>query len=122
MLINIDFGTSNSSAALILNNTIKLVQDPLNNSYLFPSRIYLTEQGQVLVGQAAENHRLQDIRRYRRNFKLALGENNKPYLVDSISNRSFKPHELVTEVLKKLNSHLAPGSMNVKTTTKCKGS
>lgn len=100
MLLGIDFGTCNSSAALMLNGTIKLVKEPLKQGYSFPSSVYLTEKGEILVGQAAENSRLRDARRYRRGFKRALGE-NQPYLVGELS---LTVQDLVTEVLKKLKS------------------
>lgn len=100
MLLGIDFGTCNSSAALMLNGTIKLVKEPLKQGYSFPSSVYLTDKGEILVGQAAENSRLRDARRYRRGFKRALGE-NQPYLVGELS---LTVQDLVTEVLKKLKS------------------
>ena len=100
MLLGIDFGTCNSSAALMLNGTIKLVKEPLKQGYSFPSSVYLTEKREILVGQAAENSRLRDARRYRLGFKRALGE-NQPYLVGELS---LTVQDLVTEVLKKLKN------------------
>jgi molecular chaperone DnaK len=98
MLLSIDFGTCNSSAALIGNGTIKPIKEPLKHGYSFPSSVYLTEQGDFLVGQAAENNRLRDIRRYRTKFKKELGNGFPCRLGD----RSFSADELVTEVLSKL--------------------
>lgn len=100
MLLGIDFGTCNSSAALMLNGTIKRVKEPLKQGYSFPSSVYLTDKGEILVGQAAENSKLRDMRRSRREFKRALGE-NQPYLVGELS---LTVQDLVTEVLKKLKS------------------
>ncbi|MBD2459198.1 Hsp70 family protein [Nostoc sp. FACHB-87] len=98
MLLGIDFGTCNTSAALVLNGTTRLIKEPLKHGYSFPSSVYLTEGGEVLVGQAAENNRMLDIRRYRREFKRDLGI-NEPYL---IGERSLLPQNLVADVLRKL--------------------
>ncbi|NJN08168.1 MAG: Hsp70 family protein [Richelia sp. RM1_1_1] len=100
MLIGIDFGTCNSSAAVMLNGTLRLVKEPLKHSYSFPSSVYLTPKGEILVGEAAERNRRGDIRRYRREFKRELGQ-NQPYLVGELS---LTPQDLVTEVLKKLKN------------------
>jgi molecular chaperone DnaK len=98
MMLSIDFGTCNSSAALIGDGTIKPIKEPLKHGYSFPSSVYLTEQGDFLIGQAAENNRLRDIRRYRTKFKKELGNG----LPCRLGDRSFSSDELVTEVLRKL--------------------
>lgn len=100
MLLGIDFGTCNTSAALVLNSTIRLIKEPLKHGYSFPSSAYLTEGGEILVGQAAENNRMRDIRRYRREFKRVLGI-KEPYL---IGKRSFLPQDLVADMLRKLKT------------------
>jgi molecular chaperone DnaK len=100
-LLAIDFGTCFSSAALVVNGTVELIKEPLKGaSYSFPSSVYLTEQDEFLVGVAAENCRRRDIRRYRREFKRVLGQ-NQPY---QIGDRSLKVEDLITEVLKKLKT------------------
>ena len=100
MLLGIDFGTCNSSAALLLDGKIKLVKEPLKQNYSFPSSVYLNEHGDFLVGQAAEHCRMRDIHRYRQGFKRALGQ-NQSYQIGELS---LKVEDLVTEVLKKLKS------------------
>ena len=114
MLLGIDFGTCNSSAALMLNDSIKLVKEPMKGGYSFPSCVYLTEQGEILVGVAADNNRLRDIGRYRGEFKRELGT-NEPY---QLGDRSMLPEELVTEVIKRLKSEaqkmLPPGQGAIK--------
>jgi molecular chaperone DnaK (HSP70) len=98
MLIAIDFGTSNSSAALMVNGNVTLVKEPLKQGYSYPSSVYVSEAGEILVGQAAENNRSRDITRYRREFKRTLG-NDEPYL---IGDRTLSSEDLVTAVLRKL--------------------
>ena len=100
MLIGIDFGTCNSSAAVMLNGQLRLVKEPLTHGYSFASSVYLTPKEEILVGEAAERNRKRDIRRYRREFKRELGQ-NQPYLVGELS---LTPQDLVMEVLKKLKS------------------
>jgi molecular chaperone DnaK len=100
MHLGIDFGTCNSSAAVMVDGSLRLVKEPSKLGYSFPSSVYLTQKGEILVGQLAENNRQLDVRRYRREFKRALGK-NQPYLVGE---RSLTPHDLVTEVLKKLKT------------------
>ena len=100
MLIGIDFGTCNSSAAVMLNGQLRLVKEPFKHGYSFSSSVYFTPKGEILVGEAAERNRQRDIRRYRREFKRELGQ-NQPYLVGELS---LTPQDLVMEVLKKLKS------------------
>lgn len=98
MFIAIDFGTSNSSAAIMANGNVTLVKEPIEHGYSYPSSVYVTEAGEILVGQAAENNRLRDLQRYRREFKRALGS-NEPYVM---GDRVLSGEELVTAVLRKL--------------------
>lgn len=101
MVLGIDFGTCNSSAALMLDNQIRLVKEPAKQGYSFPSSIYLTEEGEILVGQIAENSKFLDITRYRREFKRDLLQNS-PYLLGSQGEYQFTPQELIIEVIKNL--------------------
>ncbi|AFZ37944.1 Serine/threonine protein kinase-related protein [Stanieria cyanosphaera PCC 7437] len=100
ILLGIDFGTCNSSAALVIENHLRVVKEPLKQGYSFASSVYLTEQEEIIVGQAAENNRLRDLRRYRQQFKRELGI-SQPY---PLGDRFFLPQELITEILRKLKS------------------
>jgi formylglycine-generating enzyme required for sulfatase activity/actin-like ATPase involved in cell morphogenesis len=100
MHLGIDFGTTFSSAALLVNGEIKRVKEPLKLGYSFPSSVFVDRQGQVFVGQAAENQRLKDPSSYRREFKRELGTT----VASSLGGRQFLPEELVTEVLKVLKT------------------
>lgn len=53
MKIGIDFGTCNSSAALLLDGVLKPIKEPLKLGFSFPSSIFITYQGEVVIGQAA---------------------------------------------------------------------
>jgi molecular chaperone DnaK (HSP70) len=98
MYLGIDFGTCYSSAALLLEGVPTPIPAPLTPGYALPSSVFITEQGEILVGQAAENKRQKNPQRYRREFKRDLGSPD-PY---TFGNTFMLPEELVTEVLKKL--------------------
>lgn len=100
MRLGIDFGTSYSSAALILDGIPKPIKEPVDRSYSFPSCIFVTEKGEILVGQAAENARGKNPAHYRHEFKRDLGSSD-PY---SLGNYQMLPEELIAEVLKKLKT------------------
>ncbi|MCZ8064914.1 MAG: Hsp70 family protein [Microcystis sp.] len=96
--LGIDFGTCYSSAALLLEGVPTPIPAPLTPGYALPSSVFITEQGEILVGQAAENKRQKNPQRYRREFKRDLGSPD-PY---TLGNVSMLPEELVAAVLKKL--------------------
>jgi tetratricopeptide (TPR) repeat protein len=100
MLLGLDFGTCYSSAALGIKNNPKLIKEPINRGYSFPSSVFINNQEQILIGQAAENFRQKDPQRYRREFKRDLGSPN-PYTIGSVVRL---PEELVTEMLRKLKT------------------
>ena len=101
MFLGIDFGTSNSSAALMIGDRPRLVKEPVKQGYSFPSSIYLTEEGEILVGQIAENRKFLDLTRYRREFKKDLLQNT-PYFLGSQGEYEFSPQESIAEVIKTL--------------------
>ena len=98
MWIGIDFGTCNSCASVVKNDTIKLAIDPASNTNVFPSSVYIESNRQVLVGQLAENKQTEDINRYKRSFKPDLGQ-KVPFILGEYQKQ---PVELVIEVIKKL--------------------
>lgn len=99
MLLGIDFGTSNSSAALVIGNNIRLVKEPNQLGYSFPSSIYFDESEEIFIGQFAESRKFTDITRYRREFKRDLLQ-DYPYYLGQNGEYEFTVQELVTEVLK----------------------
>jgi tetratricopeptide (TPR) repeat protein len=98
MWLGIDFGTCNSSAALLLDGMLKRIAEPLKHGYCFPSSVFFTAQGEILVGHAAENARQKDPQRYRHEFKRDLGS-EIPF---SLGNCQLLPEELLAEVIRKL--------------------
>jgi parallel beta-helix repeat protein len=103
MWLGIDFGTCYSSAALMLggqDRTPQAIKEPLKHGFSFPSSVFLIQQGDILVGQSAENSRQKDPQRYRREFKRDLGSSD-PYM---LGNCPMLPEELVAEVIRKLKT------------------
>ena len=101
MRLGIDFGTCFSNAALMMaKNSLQTVKDPIKHGYSFPSSVYVTERGELLIGSVAENARQRDLRRYKREFKRELGQ-NIPY---QLGERRFKPEELVCAVLREIKT------------------
>jgi molecular chaperone DnaK len=97
MKLGIDFGTCFSSAAFMSGGRPAPVRIDYNVTSL-ASSVYVTEAEEVLVGQDAEDHALENPSRLRREFKRDLGS-DVPYL---LGNRRFLPEELVALVLAKL--------------------
>ncbi|MEM1167547.1 MAG: Hsp70 family protein [Cyanobacteria bacterium P01_H01_bin.35] len=99
MYLAIDFGTSNTKAALVIEEKLILVRDSFQpESSFFPSSVYLTPEGQILVGHAADAMRDTDVRRYRKEFKRNFGE-DVPY---QLGDRQLLPQDLVSAVLSKV--------------------
>lgn len=98
MWLGIDFGTCYSSAAVMQNGRLEMVKETTGHGFSYPSSVYLTKTGEIVVGQAAENQRRMDPSCYQREFKRELGNPN-PYI---LGNRQVLPEDLVQVVLQKL--------------------
>ncbi|MGL6337554.1 MAG: Hsp70 family protein, partial [Waterburya sp.] len=101
MLLGIDFGTCNFSAAVMIDGNPRLVKEPVKQNYCFPSSVYLDESGQILVGHFAESKKVKDISRYRSKIKRDLIQ-DRPYLLGQSGEYEFTAQELITEILKTL--------------------
>ncbi len=89
--LGIDFGTSFSSAAIMLGVEPQLI----NN---FPSSVFITDIGKLIVGKEAENLCGKNPVCYRTEFKRDLGT-KYPY---QFGTHRFLPETLITEVIKSL--------------------
>lgn len=97
----IDFGTCNSSAAVMNDGNPRLIKEPVKQGYCFPSSVYLDESGQILVGHFAESKKVKDISRYRSKIKRDLIQ-DRPYLLGQNGEHEFTAQQLITEILKTL--------------------
>lgn len=90
----IDFGSCFSRAAFLDGETITLVKDPATGSLALPSAVFVTSEGQVVVGEEANSRSVQDLKHYRREIRRYLG--NKQPLMDH-----FLPEMLISRVLER---------------------
>lgn len=98
-ILAIDFGTSNSSAAVMIDGNLRLVKDPGKQGYSFPSSIYIDKSGKVLIGHFAESKKVKDSRRYHNEIKPDLIQEH-PYLLGQNGEYKFTARQLITEILK----------------------
>jgi actin-like ATPase involved in cell morphogenesis len=96
-ILAIDFGTSASSAVLVVDGREQPVKDSVTGSYSWPSSVFL-DGDRLLVGAAADQRKHSDPDRYRTGFKRSLGSNTPI----TLGNREFEVSELVSEVLSRL--------------------
>ena len=58
-ILGIDFGTTLSCAAIIINDKLEVVQDPYSEERIIPSVVCYKENGQILVGTDALNNKIE---------------------------------------------------------------
>jgi actin-like ATPase involved in cell morphogenesis len=96
MRLGIDFGTSSSSAAFIVDGHVETVIDPSDSeASMFSSSIFLRPPQEFVVGQVADKEQWTEPRHYRHQLKRDLGREG-PVL------GCFGVVELVAQILKKL--------------------
>ena len=101
MIVSIDIGTSYSSMSMIGPDgkpvSVAIGEDGTvwGSKTLLPSAVFVEDNGNILVGQAAMRSRLRKPDCFRMEFKRNLGEDT-PLL---LGGRSFRVEELYTELL-----------------------
>ncbi len=98
-VLAIDFGTSTTSAALVVDGTIRLIKEPTTGTWSWPSSVYLDGEA-LLVGTPAERLKRADPACYGSEFKRELGQD----AAITLGEWSFSPQELATAVLSALRS------------------
>src|ERR1700680_3344357 len=98
MQLGIDFGTCFTSAAFLDGETLTTVKDPLTGLPSFPSTVFYTRDGKMLVGNLATHQRLRQPERFRRELKRVLGQNTPILLGET----SFSVVDLVAAIVEKL--------------------
>jgi len=102
MIVSIDIGTSYSSICFMGPDgkaqpvDIGTGASMFGSKYSLPSAVFVEEDGDVLVGQAAMNKRKIKPQNFCMEFKRNLGQNIPIFL----GARSFKPEELYTELFR----------------------
>ncbi|MBV9143262.1 MAG: Hsp70 family protein [Pseudonocardiales bacterium] len=100
LLMAIDFGTSCSSAVVVIGDRMITVKEPQTKTYSFPSSVWW-DGTRLLVGTAAERGKRAHPRRYRSEFKRDLGQDAP---ID-LQGASYSVVELVAAVLGALRAH-----------------
>ena len=95
----IDLGTTNSLISVLEGGVAKLIPNALGH-VLTPSAVGLTEDGSILVGQAARDRLITHPDRTAASFKRFMGSSH----LTSLGPRSFRPEELSAFVLRALKA------------------
>jgi molecular chaperone DnaK (HSP70) len=93
--LSIDFGTCYSCAALSADGRVTMINDPIEQSYVIPSSVLLTPNGEMLIGSEAEAERDRWPDRYQTEFKRVFGED----VPLALGERQPRADELVAEIL-----------------------
>jgi molecular chaperone DnaK (HSP70) len=101
MRIGIDFGTCNSSAALMMASSFLLVKDGVSLSYSLPSSVFAQDSGELVVGQLADDKSFKDPARYRQYIKRELHEGNGLIVMGKYT---YQVKDLIRALLEKLKS------------------
>lgn len=99
MIIGIDLGTSNSLVGVFQEGRVQLVPNPLGK-VLTPSVVGLSEDGSILIGEAARSRLVTHPHLTAGGFKRFMGS-ARTY---RLGKQTFKPEELSALVLKALKS------------------
>ncbi|HPY42610.1 MAG TPA: Hsp70 family protein, partial [Thiolinea sp.] len=96
-IIGIDLGTTNSAAAIWQNGQVELIPNRLNE-YLTPSVVHISQDGNVLVGKAAQERLLTHPNSTASVFKRYMGTDRKL----TLAKKPYSAPELSAFVLKSL--------------------
>ena len=102
MIASIDIGTSYSSICILGPDgkarpvDVSTGASMFGSKYSLPSAVFVEDNGNILVGQAAMNSRRHKPQNFHKEFKRNLGE-EIPFL---LGERSFRPEELYTELFR----------------------
>ncbi|MFJ8434647.1 Hsp70 family protein [Kitasatospora sp. NPDC094019] len=96
----VDFGTSSSAAAVVLDGRERPLKEPSSGLLSWPSAVCLAPDGRLLVGSAAERRKRAEPDSFRAEFKRDLGERVPVVL----GGRAFTPVALVAAVLGEFRS------------------
>ncbi|MET7401894.1 Hsp70 family protein [Dactylosporangium sp. NPDC005572] len=95
----VDFGTSASSAALVIGGEVRLIKEPASGLYSWPSAVCRDGDG-LVVGSAANARKRAVPTAYRTEFKRDLGQAAPVPLGD----REYAPRELVAALLRQFGA------------------
>jgi molecular chaperone DnaK len=100
-IVGIDLGTTNSEVALVRDGQPVVFED--NGDPILPSFVGLSEDGRLLVGQAAKNQWVLAPERTIKSIKRKMGQDVKVQLGD----QEYRPQEISAMILKALHDRAA---------------
>ncbi len=100
-IVGIDLGTTNSEVALVRDGRPVVFED--NGDPILPSFVGLSEDGRLLVGQAAKNQWVLAPERTIKSIKRKMGQDVKVKLGD----QEYRPQEISAMILKGLRDRAA---------------
>lgn len=109
MIISIDIGTSYSSICMLgadgkaVPVDISTGASMYGSKYSLPSAVFVEDDGNVLVGQAAMNSRKKKPQNFRMEFKRDLGQD----IPIVLGNESFLPEDFYTELFRHMKACVA---------------
>ena len=109
MIAGIDIGTSYSSICVLDGSgkiqpvDIATGTSMFGSKYSLPSAVFVEDQGNVLVGQAAMNSRKRRSQNFRMEFKRDLGQD----IPIVLGNSSFLPEDFYTELFRHMKNCVA---------------
>lgn len=109
MIISIDIGTSYSSICMLGTDgkavpvDISTGTSMYGSKYSLPSAVFVEDDGNVLVGQAAMNSRKKKPQNFRMEFKRDLGQD----IPIVLGNESFLPEDFYTELFRHMKACVA---------------
>lgn len=98
LIVGIDLGTTNSELAVIHDDRLCVV--PIRGNPIVPSCVGLDPQGNLIVGQAAQNQLVAAPEHTVLSIKRKMGENVKV----SLGAREFSPEEISSFILRELKT------------------
>jgi molecular chaperone HscA len=125
IIVGIDLGTTHSLVAYINEGNPKAVADQSGKNTLVPSIIHFTEEGEIIVGEAAKAYLISNPERTIYSVKRLMGksfndiqnggknlgyriidEDEEQLVKINVDNKYYSPIELSAEILKKLKSRI----------------
>lgn len=96
-IIGIDLGTTNSEVAIIQDGEVRVLEAEQGHKQL-PSYVGLSENGELLVGQAARNQYILYPERTIKSIKRRMGED----IHISLGDRQYTPQQISAMILRRL--------------------
>lgn len=109
MIVSIDVGTSYSSICMLgadgrpVPVDISTGASMYGSKYSLPSAVFVEDDGNILVGQAAMNNRKRKPQNFRMEFKRDLGQD----IPIVLGNESFLPEDFYTELFRHMIASVA---------------